>query len=241
MKKSTNQLLVILFLSTILTSCGVDYLNKVNGNRNVTTENRDVNNTFNSIHVSNGIDLYINQSNETEIVVEADENLQEIIKTEINDGVLRIYTDKNIWQSKSRKVYVTVEELSNLKATSGADVYTENTINTKEISITATSGADINIKVDAESVATKSTSGSDINIAGITTYHASSATSGSSIDAYDLESKNVIVKVTSGADIDIYASEKIEAKATSGGDVDFKGNPKIVNKKSSSGGSISRK
>ena len=53
-------------------------------------------------------------------------------------------------------------------------------------------------------------------------------------------SKNVIVNATSGAGINIYASEKLDAKANSGGDIDFKGNPKSVNKNSSSGGDISK-
>ncbi|QTE22787.1 head GIN domain-containing protein [Polaribacter cellanae] len=241
MKKSINKIVAILFLATVFTSCGVDMFNRVNGNRNVTIEDRKVDENFSGIKVSTGIDLYITQGNTNKVTVEADENLHDIIITEVNDGVLRIYSEKNIWKAKARKVHVTIQNLNLLKATSGSDVYGKGVIKTQEISIAATSGADIQIEVDAESVETASTSGSDINISGITTNHASSATSGSSIDAYELRSANVIAKATSGADINIFASDKIEAKATSGGDIDFKGNPKIVNKKSSSGGSISKK
>ncbi|AUC85032.1 DUF2807 domain-containing protein [Polaribacter sp. ALD11] len=240
MKKSINQFLIVLFIATIFTSCGVDMLNKVNGNRNVVVKERKPQDNFSGIKVSTGIDLYISQGNKNAITVEADENLHDLIITEVNDGVLKIYTDKNIWRAKARKVYVTVENLTLLKATSGSDVYSETSIKTNEISISATSGADIKIEVEAESVETNATSGSDIEIYGTTVNHASNATSGSSIDAYNLKSENVIVKATSGADINIYASKKIDAKATSGGDVDFKGNPTTVNKKSSSGGSVSK-
>ncbi len=241
MKKSISKILTVLFITTIFTSCGVDMFNRVNGNRNVITEKRKTSDNFNAIKVSTGIDLYITQGNKNKITVEADENLHDIIITEVVDGVLKIYAEKNIWKAKARKVHVTIKELNELKATSGSDVYTKDIIKTDEISITATSGADIRISVDATSVETSSTSGSDIKISGTTINHASSATSGASIDAYDLESKNVIAKASSGADINIYASEKLEAKATSGGDIDFKGNPKQVNKKSSSGGDVSKK
>ncbi|TMM29008.1 DUF2807 domain-containing protein [Polaribacter aestuariivivens] len=241
MKKSINKIVAILFVATIFTSCGIDMLNRVNGNRNVTTEDRKVADNFSGIRVSSGIDLYITQGNINKVTVEADENLQEIIITEVIDGVLKIYTDQNIWQAKSRKVHVTIQNLNSLKATSGSDVYGNGIIKTQEISISATSGADIRLEVDAESVETSSTSGSDIRISGIATNHASSATSGSSIDAYDLKSENVIAKATSGAGINIYASQKIEARATSGGDIDYKGSPKNVSKKSSSGGSVSKK
>ncbi|ARV16744.1 head GIN domain-containing protein [Polaribacter sp. SA4-12] len=241
MKNSISKIIAILFIATIFTSCSVDMFNRVNGNRNVVTEVRKTSNKFTGIKVSTGIDLYVTQGSKNKVTVEADENLQDIIITEVEDGILKVYSEKSIWKAKARKVHVTIKNLTLLKATSGSDVYGKGIIKTDEISITATSGADIRITVDATSVETSSTSGSDIRIAGTTINHASRATSGASIEAYELESKNVLVKVTSGADINIYASEKLDASANSGGDIDFKGNPKSVNKKSSSGGDISKR
>jgi hypothetical protein len=241
MKNSISKIIAILFIATIFTSCSVDMFNRVNGNRNVVTEVRKTSNKFKGIKVSTGIDLYVTQGSKNKVTVEADENLQDIIITEVEDGILKVYSEKSIWKAKAREVHVTIKDLTLLKATSSSDVYGKGIIKTDEISITATSGADIRITVDATSVETSSTSGSDIRIAGTTINHASSATSGASIEAYELESENVLVKVTSGADINIYASEKLDANANSGGDIDFKGNPKSVTKKSSSGGDISKR
>lgn len=239
MKNSISKIIAILFVATVFSSCVGNMFNSVNGNRNVITEVRKASDNFTKIKVSTGIDVYITQGSKNKITVEADENLHDIIRTDIEDGVLKIYSEKSIWKAKARKVYVTIVNLDLLTATSGSDVYSENVIKTDNISISTTSGADIKISVNAVSVATSSTSGSGIKITGTTTNHASSATSGASIDAYQLESVNAIANVTSGADINIYASEKLEAKATSGGDIDFKGNPKKINKTSNSGGSVS--
>ncbi|WP_298780958.1 head GIN domain-containing protein [uncultured Polaribacter sp.] len=241
MKTSITKIITILFVATLFSSCGVDMFNRVNGNRNVVTEDRSVKEKFTEIKVSTGLDLYISQGSRNEIIVEADENLQDIIMTEVKNGVLKIYSEKNIWKAKARKIYVTISNLEAITATSGSDVYTKETLKVNDIKVSATSGADIRISVNANTVETSTTSGSDIEISGIANNHISKATSGSSIDGYELKSKNASAKVTSGADINIYASETIEAKATSGGDIDFKGNPKLVNKKSSSGGSISAK
>ena len=241
MKTSTKTIFSILFLATFLSSCNVNMFNQINGNRNVVTENRNLKEDFTKIKVSTGLDLYITQGSSTEITVEADENLQDIIITEVNKGVLKVYSEKNIWKAKSRKVYVTLETLEGISATSGSDVYTKGTLKVNDISVSSTSGADIRMSLDANSVTSSATSGSDIEISGTANNHDSSATSGASIDAYDLRSKNVTVRVTSGADINIYASESITAKATSGGDIDFKGNPTKVNKKESSGGDVSAK
>lgn len=240
MKKVNIQFLAILFIATIFTSCGLDIFNGVVGNRNIVTTERTPQADFSGIKVSIGIDLFIRQGSTNAITVEADENLHDLIITEVKDGILKIYTDKNIWKAKARKVYVTIEKLSFLKATSGSDVQSETIIKTNEISISANSGAAIEIEVEAESVATSASSGSDIKITGTTINHASNASSGSSIDAYDLKSDNTIAKATSGASINIYASKKMEGKATSGGNIDFKGNPAAINKEASSGGSVSK-
>ncbi|MCI2229544.1 DUF2807 domain-containing protein [Polaribacter sp. MSW13] len=241
MKNSITKIITFLLITSMFSSCGVDMFNRINGNKNVISQNRKTSENFTGIKVSTGIDLYITQGPKNQITVEADENLHDIIITEVEDGVLKVYSEKNIWRAKAKKVHVTIKNLDLLKATSGSDVYSKTIINTNQISITATSGADINISVNATSVETNSTSGSDIEISGTTTHHTSNATSGASIDAYKLKSKNTITKATSGADINIFASEKLDAKATSGGDIDYKGNPKQINKKSTSGGSISAK
>jgi len=241
MKTIPKKLLSILFLTTLLSACSVDMFNRISGNKNVVTENRKVNEDFTKIKVSTGLDVYITQGATTEITVEADENLQEIIMTEIHNGVLKIYSEKNIWRAKARKVYVTLEILEEITATSGADVYTKGTLTVNDIKVSTTSGADIRIALDANTVDSSATSGSDIEITGVANSHTSRATSGASIDAYNLRSKNATVNVSSGADINIYASESITASASSGGDIDFKGSPKSVTKKSSSGGSISAK
>lgn len=239
MKIATQKILTLLLITTLFSSCAVDMFNRVNGNRNVVTEDRSTKEDFTKIKVSTGLELYISQGSKNKITVEADENLQDIIITEVKDGVLKIYSEKNIWRSKARKVYVTIKNLDAIAATSGSDVYTNERLKVNDLNISATSGADITISVDANTVETSATSGSDIEISGVSNNHISKATSGASIDAYQLRSRNVTAKVTSGADINVYASESIVAKATSGGGIDFKGSPKKVDKKTSSGGSVS--
>lgn len=241
MKSSIKKLFSLLIVAVLFASCNVNMFNRITGNNNVITDNRKTNESFTKVKVSSGLDLYLEQGSKNTVTVEADENLQDIIITEVRDGVLKIYSEKNIWRAKSRKVYVTIKTLEAITATSGADVYANKGITSNNLEVNCTSGADIRITVDVNTVNTSSTSGSDIEISGVANNHTTSATSGASIDAYNLKSKNVTARVSSGADINVYASESIDARASSGGDIDFKGRPEQVKKKSNSGGSISQK
>ncbi|MEQ6124770.1 head GIN domain-containing protein [Pseudotenacibaculum sp. MALMAid0570] len=237
--KTVKTGIILLFISAFFASCGVDMFNRIDGNRNVISEKRKINDDFTRVKVSSGIDLYIKQGNKVSLTVEADENLHDYIITEVHGDQLKIYVDGNIWRAKARKVYLTVTTLEELKATSGSDVYSQSVIRANDLEVSTSSGADMRIEVDADNVVSSSSSGSDLRISGKSNTHSTSATSGSSIYAYKLESKDVTAKVSSGADIGVYASESINARASSGGDIRYKGNPEKVNKKTSSGGGVS--
>lgn len=241
MKTKTTKLAFVFLMTVVCTSCVIEAFNGIKGDRNVVTENRKITEDFTAIRTSTGLDVNITQENQNAVIVEADENLQNLIVTEVENGVLKIYSEKNIWSAKSKKVHVSIKKLNSLKASSGSEVRSVKKIQSEEISIGASSGASVRMTVVANSIATNTSSGATIRVSGSADNHAAKASSGSSIKAYDLISKNVIVNVSSGANIDIHASEKIEARASSGGDIDYKGTPKKVLRRSSSGGSISDK
>ena len=58
------------------------------------------------------------------------------------------------------------------------------------------------------------------------------------IEADKLICKIVVATASSGSDIDVFASESIQADASSGADIKCKGKPKNVNIEKSSGGSV---
>jgi hypothetical protein len=210
----------------------------VDGNRDVVTIDREISNEFNTIKVSQGLDLYITQSNNVSLSVEADENLHELIMTEVENNVLKIYSTENIRQSASKKILLNISDISVIKATSGSDVYTTNTIEVDDLELSTTSGADMKLTVNTKQLVCKATSGSDLQLTGKTITLNASATSGSDIDARALSAETSNVIATSGADISINTSKELTAKATSGGDIRYSGNPEKVNRSDSSSGSV---
>ena len=239
MKSLITKTFVLLFIATVSTSCMIEGISSVSGNRNVITETRKINDDFSKVEVGQGIQLYITQDDDLSLVIKADENLHDLIETEVRNGVLKITSRRNIRRAKSKKIYLSAPRIDAIKATSGSDVVTENTINATVFDVHVSSGADARIDVNAETVTSSSSSGADLRIKGTANYFTAKASSGSSIRAYSLESKNANARVSSGADIDVYAIESLNARASSGGDIDYRGNPKKIDKRKSSGGSIS--
>ncbi|WP_179336227.1 head GIN domain-containing protein [Winogradskyella costae] len=235
-----TRIIIISIISLLMLSCNfsMNFGEGVDGNGEVVTMDRDISPDFNEIKVSQGIDLYITQSDAIGLSVEADENLQDLIMTDVENSILHIYATENIRRASSKKVLLSIETISALKATSGSDVYSTNTISVPGLEINTTSGADITLDVITETLKCKSTSGSDIKVSGTTKFLIAEATSGSDIDASNLLADTSDVKATSGADISVNTSKELTANATSGGDIRYSGNPKKVNKSDTSAGSV---
>ncbi|WP_142785530.1 head GIN domain-containing protein [Changchengzhania lutea] len=235
-----TKIILATLLSLTLFSCNFDMRLQpgVRGNGNVQMEDRTINEPFTAIEASEGLDVYLTQDNTASVTIEADENLHDIIITEVENNVLKIHTSENIGKSTSKKVHVTFKSISKIKATSGSDVYSTNTISVDDLQLKTTSGSDMTLDVNTSNLICKATSGSDLRVSGKTTTLSAEATSGSDIKASDLIAQSSNVKATSGADISVNTAKELTAKATSGGDIKYYGNPEIVNTEDGTSGSI---
>ena len=224
------KIIVATVLSLTLFSCNFDMnLNSgVTGNGNVIIQERTIYEPFSTIKATEGLDVYLTQSDIERISVEADENLHDLILTEVEDGVLKIHTKQNIGKASSKKVKVSFKDISSIISTSGSDVYSTNTITVENLNLKSTSGSDMKLDVNTTTLNCKSTSGSDLRLSGKTTKLIAEATSGSDIKAADLMVESSEVKATSGADITVNTSKELTTRATSGGDVKYYGNPEKV-------------
>ncbi len=236
--KSIKTLLLLVLVATI-SSCQFDVnLNHENGNGNVTKEERTVNQEFDKVRGSSGIDVYLTEGSENKIVVEADENLLEIIETNISNGKLTIKANKNIGRSKAKKVHVTYKSLSSIEASSGADVIGKSVVKSETLTLESSSGADLEVEVFAKELYADTSSGADIQVSGKASNIYANASSGSEVNAKNLTTLTCNAKASSGADIVVTVKDRINAKASSGGDVRYYGDPVSVTKKGGKSGNI---
>lgn len=236
MKTTIKQTALVLFLALSLISCQTE---KIRGNKKVTSQERNITEPFTKIDVQEGISVYISMSSEEKITVETDENLQDIIKTEIRNGRLKIYSKKKISKSKAKNVYVSILKITEIESNSGARVFSENTLTSNKMSVKSGSGSSIDLQVSTDSLFSNSSSGSSIKLKGKTLYHNANASSGSSIHAFELKAIEVEADSSSGSHIKVTATESLKGLANSGSHVKHKGNPKKIERDTSSGGNIS--
>ena len=203
---------------------------------------------FQSIKVSTGIQLILNQSNTEAVAVSATTvEHRDKIKTIVEDGVLKIYYDNDSWKfwkngdNKKLKAYVSVINLNGLDASAGASIKIEGTIKSNKLDVDLSSGAVLNGNINASTLHIDQSSGSVINLSGSVTDLTVDGSSGSVLHGYELIVDNCNVDASSGGGVQVTVNKELSVEASSGAYVNYKGQGVIKNIKTSSGGNVSRK
>lgn len=236
------KIIVTAVISLLMFSCNFDanFGSGIKGNGNVTSTERAINKNFTQIEISKGLDVYITQSDTESIKVQADENLQDIIITEVKGNVLKIYAQDNIRYAASKKVMLHFKNVTQITATSGSDVFSTNTIVADKLKLTTTSGSDMELDLNTQNLECKSTSGSYLKLKGKTNNLVVKAKSGSDIKASNLIANTCNANATSGSAIIIHTTNQLQATASSGGDIKYYGNPEKADTNDGTSGSISK-
>lgn len=233
------KILVTLCLTLVCCSCNIPF-NGVKGTGSVVQTERVIDQPFKRIKASNGLDVMLSQNDNNKVIIEANENLHELIDIYVKDDMLVIKAKENIYSADQKSILVSYKTLEEIAVNSGASVTSNQVIEQQKMKLNATSGADIELEIKSESLNTSATSGAFIEISGMVNSHKVSATSGAVIKAQEVLSLVTDAKATSGASVKVHAKNEFKGRATSGGNVRYFGTPEKVSEVDNSGGNVSR-
>jgi hypothetical protein len=197
--------------------------------------------TFQSIRVSDGIDLFLIQSDEEGVVVSATEIAQrDKLKTVVDNGELKIFVSTGgfNWKGRKFKAYVSVKALSKLRASGGADIIVQGELKFDKLNLELTGGSDFNGQVAVTDLTVDQSGGSDVHMKGSVVNLKVEAHGGSDFKGEDLVAEYAIIDVSGGSDAILTVSKEMAAEASGGSDVKYKGHPVIKYKSATGGGSV---
>lgn len=206
---------------------------------------RVLNASFSAINVSDGIILYLTEGNESIAVSASDAKYEERFKTEVENGILKIYFDNkgfdwNLNGKRKLKAYVSYKKLNRLNASGGSNVILTTPLNADDLQMKFTSGTLFTGKVTAKELDIIQNSGSEINISGSAQKINIEATSGAIFKGYDFAVDFCTAKASSGGAVRISVKKELDANANSGGAIHYKGEAVIRDVNVNSGGVVKR-
>jgi hypothetical protein len=231
--------LIVLAIVVLGTSCVWDD-QKVKGNGHVTTQSKPIGD-INGVELHSSFDVILTEGSPSTVKIEAEENLIQYIDLQVENGILNIRTQDNVWlrTKKPVKIYVTAPAFNRIRNTGSGDITSDTRIsNDTKLLINGTGSGDIKLDVDAPEVDVKNTGSGNVKLAGETQKFSGNVTGSGDIRAMDLMAEEANATVTGSGDIDVYSSVKVNANITGSGDIRYKGGAQVVSSSKSGSGDL---
>jgi len=220
---------------------------------------------FTSIRVSNAIELFISQSDKTEVAVSAssDEYRNRII-TEVVGGtlIIRMANNNNRWwkwgnEDYRIKAYVSVNELYALTGSGATNIKIVNGLSAEKLKINLSGASDMKGdikagtlladlsgassfkgKIQANALSVAGSGACDFEASGSGDDLIVDVSGASSVKMYDYFVKGASVDASGASSVKVNVSDILKPHATGASSVDYKGNPTIKEMQSSGASSV---
>lgn len=196
---------LVLLCSTIWMGCDDEEL--FVGANTLATEERFVA-VFSGLQIADDMQASVTFGDEAEVLLTANENLLDRIRTEVNNGILEVSLLRGNYRDVEISLAITIPDLSYLKATDDAAITAGTFLDLDELELVASDDATISVMGTV----------TELNIC---------STDGAAINAFDLLATNCDAQVSDGADAEITVQNSLSGRVTDGGDLFYRGNPTI--------------
>ena len=238
MKSTLLWLIASLF---VLLSC--DFPKKiVVGNGNVVTQTINLE-SFTRLSLDCKCDVAIVQSDNEQVIIEADENLHEYVMVTNRDGSLRINTPDHVQFQKTSKFLVTVS-LKNIESFNNdgvGNVWCTNQLKLERLNLNNSSVGNNDFNFDIKEINIDNTTVGNTTIVGLADKAHVKNSSVGNIDMEGFIVKILHIKNTAVGNIQVYASDEIYIKHSGIGDFTYAGNATVKEMDIAAMGSVTKK
>lgn len=224
--KSKIQILSALFaLAIILLASGNLSAQRLTGNKNVITQERNVD-AFTGIEAGGAFVIYVTTKDQTSVVVESDENLMDAIETKVQGGKLKI-SSSGIRNATKLNIYVTAPQINYINLSGAAKLQGNNSLQTEKMEIIASGASEIDVELNADELTVNASGASDVDLSGNAGHSNIIASGASNVKAKDLITQSADVNASGASNISVNATENVNTETSGASDVRIMGEPKI--------------
>ena len=193
---------------------------------------------FTGIMVKNGILVQLVKSDREYAEIKVQEIKTSDVITEISGGVLTIRHQAPPLTKAKVMVKLYYRELVSMSASGQSEISSTSLMKQESLHVDLESGAKAYLDLDVGFLKSKVSEGAVISADGYAVKQDAFATTGGTLSLFDLESEDVVVKVTANGKAKLYAEKNLTADASTGGYISYTGKPAVKNFRTSIGGKI---
>lgn len=228
----------ILLLAVSFTSCKKHLFNSIRGKGATVTETRDLSG-FNKISLDIDADIYYTQDSVYYVEISAQQNVLDVITTEISSGELEIDSRKWIRKHNGIKITIHSPDLYALDISGSGNIESAAAISTTTLELNISGSGNISLAaVNSAELEAKISGSGNISASGGAVTNQKVTISGSgNIEMTGLSANHSDAKISGSGNISVWAVDQLKATISGSGDIRYSGNP-AVNTTISGSGSV---
>jgi hypothetical protein len=208
----------------------------VHGNGPVKTETRAVSG-FHGVNLDLAGDVEVSVADQYSVEVEAQENLLPILKTEVKDGILRLYFDQSVSFSDNIKIKVSGPAFDALSLGGSGNIKVMTPLKAEHLKLDVGGSGDIDAnQAEATSISCTIAGSGGIEVGGKATDLNVDIAGSGGFKAKSLSVSNCTVEVSGSGDVVCgEVAQKLKASVSGSGSVQYSGTPGVETHISGSG------
>ncbi|MEM6723204.1 MAG: head GIN domain-containing protein [Bacteroidota bacterium] len=199
----------------------------VKGSGNIATETRNVG-EFDEIDLGGAWDVKLVKGTEGKVVITTDDNLLEIIKTEVKNGTLHVKNEENINKMTKAEMTIYYRDIEGLDISGACNITAKDEINSNRFSLDASGASKVMLgDLDVSTFIADFSGASSIELKGKTNELTIDVSGATSINAYDLQANTVVVDASGASSAKVSASSKLTVDASGASSIKYRGKPSV--------------
>jgi hypothetical protein len=220
--KSIHQITVLLFLSTVLTSCFW-------GGSCITPETAAIEKTidlqnFNKIKLSSSVEVFLTQAASQTVTIKAPQEIIDLLNTEVDGDEWEIKFDECFNSNVS--IHIALPHLEELSVNGSGSIVGKGPFVVKDLELDINGSGDIKLEINAEEVEVSIKGSGDISLAGEAKETDISVMGSGDLQALKLETEESDISIKGSGDVKVNVTKRIDIGIYGSGDVQYRGNPK---------------
>ncbi len=193
---------------------------------------------FHGIRVEGALDVVLTPAPAQQVEVEAQENLVDLVTTEVRNGIWTIRTREGYSTDKPFVVHISAPVIDAVSIDGSGDVKGQGPFAAGKVHLGIQGSGDLDMAFTATAVDVAVQGSGDVKLAG-TCSDLNAAVQGSGdINARDLKAESARASSTGSGDITVCATKRLNAAVAGSGDVVYTGDPQTVDKQVAGSGEV---
>ncbi len=239
MKTNFLRAVPVITLIIVFFSCNACdyYLDQVIGNGQITEEFRSLK-KFTGIQAGGSFDIMLVQGDEPSLIIEADENLMDFIRTEVVGQTLKLSTEARFLNISKLKVTIVFDQLNDIRLSGAARLRTADPLQSRNIDLRMSGASTASIELYAGDLDARLSGASKLQLVGKVEELEGRLSGSSRLQAYDTELEECSLRTSGASKAEVLVTEELDFRGSGSSTVYYKGSPSKISTKTSGASSV---